>query len=207
MENFISDLTARKLNKWNELRKEAINRNQSQSVEIASSDEQKHLIDEIHSCLDTHDDEMLETLIRKYLHNFTGSAALPRIILLEVLEYMCREGNKEIYQLLINHIKMINLEFYNDHKTYFDVLDLELCWKTGQNVDEVLKLFEMKYLQNLDKSKRILLRKFCLVMINDTISRKGESVVIKLKESIERICEQSRDYQMMFDLWRKLFER
>jgi hypothetical protein len=207
MENFISDLTARKLNKWNELRKEAINRNQSQSVEIASSDEQKHLIDEIHSCLDTHDDEMLELLIRKYLHNFTGSAALPRIILLEVLEFICREGNKELYQLLINHIKTINSEFYYEHSTYFEVLDLELCWKTGQNVDELLEVFEMKYLENSEKSKRILLKKFCLVMINDTISRKGESVVIKLKESIERICEQSRDYQMMFDLWRKLFER
>lgn len=214
MENFISDLTTRKLNKWNELRKEAINRNQSQSVEIASSDEQKRLIDEIHSCLDTHDDERLEMLIRKYLHSFdnaqTNFSALPRIVLLEVLELFCREGNRDLAGLLFRHFKTINLEFYNEHSSYFEILDLELRWKTAHNVDELLRRFEQKYLETsnkVNKSDRTMLRKLCLVMIDDTISRKGESAMIKLRESIERVSEESRDYQMMFDLWRKLFER
>lgn len=223
MENFISDLTTRELNKWNELRREAINRNQSQSFEIASSDEQQRLIDEIHSCLDTHESCELEKLIRKYLHASTDSrqsiAILPRIVLLEVMEFACRNGDVEIYKSLIAHLKERNLCFMNEHMTYFEIIELELEWKTaGNNVDEILEKFSRKYLElsqsysdevlkNKIKSHKSMLRKLGIVMIDDTIASKGESAAIKLRESIEKICEVTRDYQLMFDLWRKLFER
>lgn len=222
MENFISELTTRELNKWSELRKEAINRNQSQSVDIASSDEQQHLIDELHGCLDTHDASELERLIRRYLDDSAGrqsAAPLPRIVLLEVLEFLCRSGSADCYKSLIAHLRAHNHDFFREHLTYFEILDLELEWKTaGNSVDEVLERFTRKYLEfslrhsdvslhNENKSHKSMLRKLCAAMIDDTIASKGESAAIKLRESIEEICEESRDYQLMFDLWRKLFER
>lgn len=223
MENFISELTTRELNKWSELRREAINRNQSQSaVDIASSDEQQRLIDEIHSYLDTCDCSELERLIRRYLHESAArqsAAPLPRIVLLEVLEFLCRSGSVECYKSLIAHLRAGNVDFFDEHRTYFEILDLELEWKTaGNTVDDVLTRFKRKYLefslrhcdesvQSRNKSHKSMLRKLCAVMIDDTIASKGESAAIKLRESIEEICEESRDYQLMFDLWRKLFER
>lgn len=89
MESFISDLTRRKTNKFNQLREENFKRNQS--VEI-TNDEQNDLIEEIRKCLDARDDEELEGLIDRQIDKWIDERRfqLPRSIVCEILEYSSR---------------------------------------------------------------------------------------------------------------------
>lgn len=203
METFISDLKERQVNKFNQLRREQIRWNQSRSK---ISDEQHDLIEEINDCLDTRDEQALESAIDKWLEN--PIPQLPRATLCEVVEFSSSVGNAELYGKLIALIKASDPELYADNLSYFHSLRLELDWRIGKNIDELIEKFESMYKQGL--SNEVAMEhatKLSTIMIQDAVERKGESVVIKLKARIEAMCKESGDYQLLFDLWRNLFER
>lgn len=203
METFISDLRERETNKFNQLRREQIRWNQSQSKISA---EQHDLIEEIYNCLDTRDEEAVESVIDKWLEN--PIPRLPRATLCEVVEFASSVGNAQLYGKSIALIKASDPELHADNLSYFHSLNLELDWRVGKNTDELIDRFELMYKQSFSiEGARKHATKLSTIMIQDAVERKGESVVIKLKARIEAICEETGDYQLLFDLWRNLFER
>lgn len=203
METFISDLTQRKVNKFNQLRRENIRRNQSQAqINVV----QHELIEEIYSCLDERDEEQLEELIDKWLEKPTHR--FPRSALCEVLELSSSTGNAELFRKLMTFTQVYDPEFYDENVSYIDALNLELDWRTGQNIDLMIDKFETMYKRSLydDEMTKHMLR-LSSTLIQDCVSKKGESVVIKFKDRFERMCRESKDYQLLFELWRNLFER
>lgn len=204
METFISDLKLRQVNKFNLLRREQIRWNQSKSK---ISEEQHDLIEEINNCLDTRDEQALENEIDKWLENPT-TPQLPRATLCEAVEFSSSVGNAELYEKLIALIKASDPEFHVDNLSYFHSLNLELDWKIGKNIDELIDKFESMYKQGINNVVAMEhATKLSTIMIQDAVERKGESVVIKLKARIEAMCKESGDYQLLFDLWQNLFER
>lgn len=206
METFISDLKQRRMNKWNQIQKETISRNQSRD-EITSG-EQNDLIEEIFHCLDTHDEDRLGNVIERWLRRPEILKGSQLEVLCESLEFATRVGNVGIFRLLLMHLKAHEAEFHKDNVGYFEVLGLELEWRSGQNIDELLEKFALIYKQNI--SNELMMRqimKLYSVIIQDTVERKGESAVIKLKHKIEGICVEAKSHQLLFNLWRKLFER
>lgn len=201
MESFISDLTQRKVNKWNE-RLETLNRNQSQ-VKIASA-VQRELIEEIHNCLDTFDSEELENVIDKSLN-----ARLPRSVICEALEFSSSTGNCGLFHKLTGSMKRSDAEFYNRNRIYFETLNLELDLRTnGDNFDELIERFAVIYKESiLNETAMKQTMKFYAMMIQDCVDKRGESTTLRLKERIAQLCLNVRNHQLLFELWRKLFER
>lgn len=185
------------------MRNEFIRRNQSQTT-ISKS--QHDLIDEIYECLDSYDEDALEILIDKVLKNPT--MLLPRSTLCEILEFSSNTGSTELFHKLLAYIKTFEAEFHAFNVCYFEKLNLELDWRTGKNVDQLIGNFETLYKKHLnDKVGSRHMSKFASVMIQDCIEKKCEAVVLKLKDKIEKMCDESDDYQLLFELWRNLFER
>lgn len=204
MEIFISDLTMRKVKEFNQLRSESIRWTQTQ-VEI--SEQQHDLIDAIYECLDSRDEEALGSVINKWLVE-KPATQLPRSTFCEVVEFSSSMGNTELFHKLISYTKTFEPEFHEENLSYFETLNLELDWRTCGNVDRLIENFESLYKKSLsDEVTTRHMTKFCSVMIQDCVNKKGEAVVLKLKDKIEKICDESKDYQLLFELWRNLFER
>jgi hypothetical protein len=206
MDQFVNELAHRKTNRWLELRKETINsRNQSQE-EITSA-KQHDLIDDIHRCLDEQDEIGLEKLIDAWEENHT-IIHLPYSVSCELLEFTSSVGNSRLFQKLFSHLKTHNVEFYEENSRYFEAMVLELEFKTNTNIDELLEKFEELYKKSIssDRNTKLIMR-FCSVIIENCVSKRGESAVIKLRNKIEGMCEDSGDYRLLFELWKRLFER
>lgn len=201
IEHFISDLTQKNTDNFNKLRKENLSRNQSQD-EIINAD----LVEEIYNCLDSRDEEELAKAIDVWTEKRWNS--VPRSVLIEILEFASSAGNTAIFQKITSYVKTNEPDFYASNECLFECLSLELDWKAGVNVDRLIDRFEVIHRKRIsDDAVTKHVSRFSAKIINDTLERKGESAVIKLKDSIEKMCEKSQDYQLLFDLWRSLFER
>lgn len=203
MESFISDLTTREINKFNQLRRESTRRNQSQAT---ISVKQHDLIEEIYDCLDSRDEGALESVIDKWLEKPT--IQLPLATLCELVEFSSRTGNTELFHKLIDYSTTFEPYFHKENLSYFQTLNLELDWRTGTNVDQLIENFETLYKKSFSDEVASRHMASCYnVMIKDCVEKKGEAAVLKLTDKIVKMCDESRDYQLLFELWRNLFER
>lgn len=204
METFISDLTQRRTNKWNELRKETETLSRNQSQDEIASDEQHALIEEIYNCLDSHDDDgdELENVIDEWQRKYENP--LPRELLHELFELASGVGKLELFRKLVEHIR--NFDIYHDEAI---VRELEYDWKTGKhNIDQLIDRFLVLFLNSVaDELKMKQIMRFYAIMVKDCVEKRGESVVLRLRDKIEPICIDTKNYRLLFDLWRKLFER
>lgn len=202
METFISDLTQRRTNKWNELRKETETLSRNQSQDEIASDEQHALIEEIYNCLDSHDDgDELENVIDEWQRKYENP--LPRELLDELFEFTNGVGKLELLRKLVEHIR--NFDVHNDEAI---VRELEYDWKSGKNIDQLIDRFQVLFRDSVaDELKMKYIMKFYAIMVKDCVEKRGESVVLRLRDKIEPICIDTKNYRLLFDLWRKLFER
>lgn len=202
METFISDLTQRRTNKWNELRKETETLSRNQSQDEIASDEQHALIEEIYNCLDSHDDgDELENVIDEWQRKYENP--LPRELLHELFEFTNGVGKLELLRKLVEHIR--NFDVYYDEAI---VRELEYDWKSGKNIDQLIDRFQVLFRDSVaDELKMKYIMKFYAIMVKDCVEKRGESVVLRLRDKIEPICIDTKNYRLLFDLWRKLFER
>lgn len=202
MESFISEITRRSADKFNQLRVANLRRNQSQEEITGECDGQRELIEEIHNCLDISDEDELENLISKTL-----GLTLPRAVICEVLEFASRSGRHEMFH---KTLPQLDANFLKANGNYFELLSLELDWKSGRNIDQLLERFENMHNQSClgeEIKMREDFRRFCSFIIKDSVAKKGESAVIRLRRTLEKLCEETNDYQLLFDLWRNLFDR
>lgn len=180
-------------------------RNQLQ-IDIKAVEGNDVLIDEIHKCLDSRDDNDLTSLIDNWLGNRRNK--LPRSVIYEILEFSSGAGNRLLFEKIIDHARHSDFDFYKESFAFIEPLILELDWRTGKNIDQLIENFAILYKKRTsDEVITKQLEKFCSIMIRDSVEKKGESVVVKLKEKIEQICGETKDYRLMYDLWRQLFER
>jgi len=200
METFISELTTRKINKFNKLRGE-IRRNQSQAD---ISVKQRDLFKEIYDCLDSRDEEALESVIDKWLEK---PIQLPLATLCELVEFSSKTGNTKLFHKLIVYTTTFEPDFHKEKLSYFEALNLELDWRTGTNVDQLIENFESLYKKSFSDEVASRHMASCFnAMMKDCVEKKGEAVVLKLKDKIVKMCEESKDYLLLFELWRNLFE-
>lgn len=204
MESFISEITRRSADKFNQLRVANLRRNQSQDEITDACDGQSALIEEIHNCLDTSDEDELENLISKWIRL---GLTLPRAVICEVLEFASRSGRHEMFHKTLTQL---DSDFLKANGNYFELLGLELDWKSGRNIDQLLERFEVMHKQSClgDEIKmRQDFRRFCSFIIKDSVAKKGESAVVRLRQTLEKLCKETNDYQLLFDLWKNLFDR
>jgi hypothetical protein len=190
------------------LRRENISRNQSQDEII--NEQQADLVEEIYNCLDSRDEEELAKVINVWTAEHRNLLPVPCALLMEILEFASGRGNTTIFHKITSYVKTNEASFYASNLCLFEMLSLELDWKAtaGVNVDRLIDRFEVIHKKSIavDAASKHVSR-FSSKIINDTLERKGESAVIKLKDRIEKMCGESKDYQLLFDLWRSLFER
>lgn len=208
METFVNDITAQSSHRWLK-RKETIN-NRNQSEEEITSAKQHELIDEIHRCLDLKDDEALEKLIDAWAEKHI--ILLPHAVSCEAMEFASSVGNFQLSQKLLNHLKTHDSEFYTENLNYFNFVALELDFRTSNSnrttIDDLLEKFEGLYKTSIaDEKNTKQIMRFCSVIIEDCVAKRGASGAIKLKDKIEGMCDNSKDYRLLFELWRRLFER
>jgi hypothetical protein len=204
IESFISDLTQRKSAEFNQLRKENLSRNQSQDEKINA--EQADFVEEILDCLGSRDEEELTRVIDVWTAERRHK--LPNDVLIEILEFASDSGNTAIFRKITSHVKTNEADFYASNERVFNALSLELDWRAGANVDQLIDRFEAIHQERSgDESFAHHVSRLTQKIINDTLERKGESAVIKLRDRVVKMCEKSQDYQLLFDLWRSLFER
>lgn len=204
MESFISEITRRSADKFNQLRVANLRRNRSQDEITDDSDGQSALIEEIHNCLDSSDEDELEDLINKWIRL---GLTLPRAVICEVCEFASRSGRREMFH---KTLAQLDSDFLKANGNYFELLSLELDWKSGRNIDQLLERFEVMHKLSClgDEIKmRQDFRRFCSFIIKDSVAKKGESAVIRLKALLEKLSEETNDYQLLFDLWKNLFDR
>jgi hypothetical protein len=203
MESFVNNLTSTQKDRWLS-RKDAINNRNNCEEEITSAEQ--HLIDEIHATLDENDEEALEKIIADKAWA-EKQITVPAAVLCEALEFSSSVGNVQMSEKLLTHLKSNHIEFYDENLNYFTCVALELEFKTTSNIDELLEKFEHLYTNSIDDKNTKQIMRLCSVIIEDCVAKKGESAVIKLKNKIEMMSENSKDYRLLFALWKRLFER
>lgn len=115
-----------------------------------------------------------------------------------------------------NFIKLldINDQKYNEeNKEFLVLLKNFVLWKQKMiDIDVIinsLSNLHERQLTMIENNNESLMyqRKMIFEIIEDLINTHGSSPIIKLRKSFEIICEKSHDYELLFILWTKLFER
>lgn len=179
----------------------------NQLEEKIASDEQSDIIEKIYNCIETRDEAELELVIDKCSLE-SPKRMLSRSIICELLEFAGRVGSSALFKKLDSQLATLHPKFYEENLKFIEILALEVEWKTGQNIDQLIEKFHFMYKKNIsDEVLSSRMRKLSSRMIEDCVGKKGESSVVKLRELLEKLCDETTDYKLLFELWRNLFER
>lgn len=161
-----------------------------------ATDEQSDIIEKIYNCIETRDGAKLEMVIDK--------CSLERSIICELLEFAGKMGRSQLFKKLDSQLATHHPKFYEENLKLIEILALEVEWKTGQNIDQLIEKFHFMYSKNIsDEVLCSQMRKLCSRMIEDCVEKKGESSVLRLRDKLEEI----NDLTLIFELWQNLFER
>lgn len=127
-------------------------------------------------------------------------------VMFDVLEIISSEGNNDTLVKLFAVIEEIDKEFYEENLK-FELFNLNCMWTNGE-VKHTIEGIRNLYPQCLqdDKLKRHILS-LLKKILDDVISRKGEAILVQVRNLFEEISEQNDDYAPMYEFWKRCFER
>lgn len=132
---------------------------------------------------------------------------------------MCNEEcSINFYDKFIKLTQKIDPVYYEENEELFDFLYRFIAWKSNdlKNIDMLINRLSRLYEKSTKgdgkgrENNETLIHQLKILthtLIEDVISKHGSSVIVKLRNSFEDISKETRDYEMLYILWRKLFER
>lgn len=150
----------------------------------------------------------------------------------ECIELICFSASTEFFRKFMKLLYHKDLKFFEENKEFFNFLYYLQDWReNGYDSNETEKLLEnVSRFYFIYKDNEFLLNrvKFITQVSNvkphnlnflnkhfsfhqDIIERilqtHGSSAVVRIKNLLEKISYETQDYEILFILWRKLFER
>ena len=129
---------------------------------------------------------------------------------------MCSEECSIIfYDKFLKLVHQLDPIFCEEQGDFLKFLNQIILWKQNdlknQNVDNIIEIFTRLYEESIEEKKKESMTKnlelLSQTILDFTIKTHGTFVVVKLRNSFEKICEKTSDYELLYTLWRKLFER
>ena len=127
-------------------------------------------------------------------------------VMFDVLEIVSSEGNRIVFEKLISVIKEIDEEFYEENLK-FELFNLNCMWtncKVKHTIEGIKNFYPQCSMDNkLQRHFLSLLKK----ILDDVISRKGEAILVQVRQLVEGISEQNNNYAPIYEFWKRCFER
>lgn len=129
---------------------------------------------------------------------------------------MCSEECSIIfYDKFFKLVHQIDPIYYEEQNDFLKFLNQIILWKKNdlknQNVDKIIEIFSRLYEKSIEEKNNESMTQNLGVLsqtiLDFSIKTHGTCVVVKLRNSFEKICEKTSDYELLYTLWRKLFER
>lgn len=116
------------------------------------------------------------------------------------------------YDKFIKLVKKIDPIYYVEQEELLQFLNQIVLWKKNdlKNIDIVINSFSILYEKsNKEKNETMTnhLKFLTQNLLKFIIDKHGTSVIFKLRNSFEKICEKTQDSELLYILWMKLFER
>lgn len=207
MEKFVRELNEKNSEKWIKLKSLKTLKPQpiADMQPLRKIDNQVDNIEyQLIIALEHDDDELVSSLIEKAIADGISPS---RHIIIDLLDYLISNCDSKLVGKLIETIREKDPEFYFKNQQ-FAIQKLELRWLDHPNMDEIVEDIGRIYIASqLDENLAAQMTRLIQKILRDAIENKGEASVVKLRQKCEEICEQIKDYQLLYDLWRKLFER
>lgn len=132
----------------------------------------------------------------------------------QCIQHMSGSGESSInfYEKFIRLAHKIDPVYYEQNEELFEFLYQFILWKSNdlKNIDTIINRLSEMYEKSLRENNETLicqLRFVTQALLDKLIDRHGSGVIVKLRNSFEVICKRTQDYEMLYILWRKLFER
>lgn len=116
------------------------------------------------------------------------------------------------YDKFIKLVQKLDPIYYDEQGELFQFLNQIILWKRDdlKNIDIIINRFSRLYVKCHEENNETMihyLRFLTQTLLKFVIDKHGSSAIIKFRNSFEKICEKTHDYELMYILWRKLFER
>lgn len=116
------------------------------------------------------------------------------------------------YEKFIKLVKKIDPIYFEEQEELLQFLSQIVLWKKNdlKNIDIVINRFSILYEKsNKEKNETMTnhLKFLTQNLLKFIIDKHGTSVIFKLRNSFEIICEKTHDNELLYILWTKLFER
>lgn len=126
------------------------------------------------------------------------------------LEHLaCGEGGMKFYEKFINLLHTYDTNYYEENEQFLKLLKDHVLWRQNMSdIDVIINSFSNSYQPNsVNEESLMYQRKVITQILDDVLNKHGSSSVVKLRKSFETICEKCHDYELLWILWTKLFER
>lgn len=125
----------------------------------------------------------------------------------ECLFHMCsRNCSRKFSEEFIKLINKYDHSFVKDNDQFLDFLT---NWRDKRkNLESLVETICGLHLQyTSSNSLSIYIRLLTENLLDDRLSEHGSSLVIMLTKSFKHVCKETSDYEILFILWKKLFQR
>lgn len=120
------------------------------------------------------------------------------------------ECSIEFYENFIKLLYAGDLKFYEENEPFLLFLKNFILWRQKMiDIDVFINSLSNFYQQKskVENDSMMYQRKVITQIIEELLNKHGSSAVVKIRKSFETICEKSHDYELLYILWTKLFER
>lgn len=121
------------------------------------------------------------------------------------------ECSMRFYEKFIEVLYVSDPKYYEENEVFLEFLKNFILWRLKEiDIDIIINslsnLYEHPTRTESDESK-IYQHKVITKIIEDMLTKHGNSAVVKIRKSFEAISEKSHYYELLYVLWTKLFER
>ncbi|XP_070490858.1 uncharacterized protein [Chironomus tepperi] len=152
-----------------------------------------------------------EIKLIKLINNVNGSMTHVRWISLrnECIDLLCRKGRHNFFVQFISVLVKIEPNYYDEHHEFLKFLHQLAIWRDNKskNTEMLIEHLGELYINHCKNDE--LLNKIKIIiqaLLEEILSKHGSSAVVNMKNSFERICYQTDDFEALYLLWKNLFE-
>lgn len=130
----------------------------------------------------------------------------------ECIQHMSSSSNIEFFEKFISLIYKIDPVYHAENEEFLNFLYHFMSWKSNEfrNIDMIINRLSSLYEKSLLENNETLNNQMAFLtyrLLEDVIDKHGSGVIVKIRKSFEKICKKTQDHEMLYILWRKLFER
>lgn len=120
------------------------------------------------------------------------------------------ECSPKFYDKFLETLHTYTPKYYQENEGSLMFLKNFVLWRQKGDIDIIIRslsTLNQPWPTKVNDESAMYQRRVIIRILDEVLNKHGSSAVVKLRKAFEEICEKSHDYELLYILWTKLFER